>query len=123
MNQNNCFCSQKQILKKYLDNFIMQTQQAVWLWEINLDDIKIQFCDFELKYYCKVKFNKLLINTKYQINDIFPYFIGSLWILKLKKDSYIEYLFLKYFCKKKLLISIKDKIEFAYNWFKSSEIL
>jgi hypothetical protein len=104
-------------LRLYLDEFLKETQEGVWIWELNPDNVEIEFSDLDDCTYGMLIFDKIVLNSKYQSNELFSTLVHKLWHLNQKRQNPIAYYIFKLpFFRHKIEDSAEEKELIAEEW-------
>jgi hypothetical protein len=107
----------EKMLRLWLDEFLKDTQEGAWLWELNPDNVEIVFNDLGDWAYGMLVFDKIVLNSRYQAVELFSTLVHELWHLKQKRNNPISYWIFKIpFFRHKIENSAEEKEQIAENW-------
>lgn len=111
------FKAKEKMLRLMLDEFIKETQEGAWLWELNPDNVTIEFWDLGNYAIGMSVGSKIVLNSKYQSVELFSTLIHELWYLKQRREAPVRYWIFKMpFFRHKIENSAEEKEEIAENW-------
>ena len=107
----------EKMLRLMLDEFIKETQEGAWLWDLNPDNVPIEFWDLK-KYAIGMSVGKkIILNSRYEPVELFSTLIHELWHLKQRRENPVSYWIFKIpFFRYKIEDSAEEKEEIAENW-------
>lgn len=109
--------AKEKMLRLYLDEFIKETQEGAWLWELNPDNVKIEFEYLGNYALGMLVGSKIILNSKYQAVELFSTLVHELWLLKQKRENPVAYWIFKIpFFRHKIEDSAEEKEKIAENW-------
>jgi hypothetical protein len=90
-------------LRVYLDKFV-KTLSEDWITPLNPDNVEIIFEDLGEFAIAMLLGKKIILNCKYQADELFSSLVHELWHLKQKREAPIRYYIFK-------MPFFRDKIE------------
>lgn len=109
--------AKEKMLRLYLDEFLKETQEAVWLWELNPDNVKIEFWDLGGLAMGMIVGDSIVLNCHYQAVELFSTLIHELWHLKQRRENPVSYWIFKIpFLRHKIEDSAEEKEKIAEDW-------
>lgn len=109
--------AKEKMLRLYLDEFIKETQEGAWIWDLNPDNVKILFKDLGDWAFGMLVFNDIVLNENFQSVELFSTLVHELWHLKQKRDAPIRYWLFKIpFFRHKIENSAEEKEQIAEEW-------
>jgi hypothetical protein len=106
----------EKLLRMYLDEFIKETQEGAWLWDLNPDNV--DFIWYKVgKLYGGSVGGKIWLNPMYQAVELFSTLVHELWHLKQRRENPVSYWIFKIpFFRHKIEDSAKEKEAIAEDW-------
>jgi predicted AAA+ superfamily ATPase len=109
--------AKEKMLRLYLDKFIKETQEGAWLWELNPDNVTIEFWDLGDWAIGMSVGKKIILNSKYQAVELFSTLVHELWHLKQRRENPVRYWIFKIpFFRHKIENSAEEKEAIAEDW-------
>jgi hypothetical protein len=109
--------AKEKMLRLMLDEFLKETQEGAWLWDLNPDNVKIEFEDLRDWAIGMSVGSKIVLNSNYQSVELFSTLIHELWHLKQRRDNPVSYWIFKIpFFRHKIEDSAEEKEAIAEDW-------
>lgn len=107
----------EKMLRMYLDEFLKETQEGAWIWELNPDNVTIEFWDLKDYALGMSVGGKIILNSKFQAVELFSTLVHELWHLKQRRENPVRYWIFKIpFFRHKIENSAEEKEAIAENW-------
>jgi hypothetical protein len=103
-------------LRLRLEEYRKNTAAGEWITPLNPDNIQIEFLDLGNHEKSMLYGKKIILNEKYESEELFTSLIYELWHLKQKREMPFRFWLYTLFCPWQIYIPAREKKSIAYNW-------